>query len=378
QLTRFGLYHDDIPISQGIFEPVSTLPSILGLLIFLVTALSLRKRQPLIALGLFWFLGGHLLESTFIPLEIAHEHRNYLPSAGLLLALVGGVAWAADSQQKNRYWLLLPLVIISLAGLTAVRAWQWGDYQKFVALDSLHHPDSARTQNELAALLYRAREYPAATEAAIRAAQLAPKEAAYILNAQLVAGRAGGELPDEMLARTPILLAGAHHSAMTQHTLKRFAACVFQGGCVPLLDHLEPWLKAAVDGEAPENLRNHYRHALGRVQIAKGEYLVGINTLQQANNLQPALEQPLFDLAAVFFELGQVAPLERVISQLDASHRVGSPSRDRALAQIKRQAEQLRRDLEQTEKETGLITIDSLSGDQHTPTETVQPHASHD
>ncbi|MCG2635370.1 MAG: hypothetical protein J4A00_10760, partial [Gammaproteobacteria bacterium] len=114
QLTRFGLYHDDIPISQGIFEPVSTLPSILGLLILLVTALSLRKRQPLIALGLFWFLGGHLLESTFIPLEIAHEHRNYLPSAGLLLALVGGVAWAADSQQKNGYWLLLPLVIISL------------------------------------------------------------------------------------------------------------------------------------------------------------------------------------------------------------------------------------------------------------------------
>ena len=44
--------------------------------------------MPLVSFGIAWFLVGHGMESTFLPLEIVHEHRNYLPLFGILLAVV--------------------------------------------------------------------------------------------------------------------------------------------------------------------------------------------------------------------------------------------------------------------------------------------------
>ena len=48
----------------------------------------LRRRLPLVALGIAWFLGGQLMESTIFPLELVFEHRCYLPDLGLILALL--------------------------------------------------------------------------------------------------------------------------------------------------------------------------------------------------------------------------------------------------------------------------------------------------
>ena len=47
-------------------------------------------------MGVLWFLAGHLLESSFIGLVIAFEHRNYLPSLGILLASIYGMLWLFD------------------------------------------------------------------------------------------------------------------------------------------------------------------------------------------------------------------------------------------------------------------------------------------
>jgi len=48
--------------------------------------LGLLRRRPLAAFGILFFFAGHRLESTLIPLELAFEHRNDLPSLGLILA----------------------------------------------------------------------------------------------------------------------------------------------------------------------------------------------------------------------------------------------------------------------------------------------------
>ncbi|MCY0536413.1 hypothetical protein, partial [Klebsiella pneumoniae] len=52
-------------------------------------SLAARKRAPSIPAGWFFFLVAHLVESSFLPLEMYYEHRNYLPSFGLLLAATG-------------------------------------------------------------------------------------------------------------------------------------------------------------------------------------------------------------------------------------------------------------------------------------------------
>jgi len=48
-----------------------------------------RRRYPLFALAVLWYLAGHLIESTVVPLELYFEHRNYIPIIGPLFALGG-------------------------------------------------------------------------------------------------------------------------------------------------------------------------------------------------------------------------------------------------------------------------------------------------
>ena len=84
-LTAMGFYHDDFPISQGLLEPPSTLPAILGILALTLGAVLLRRRNPVVAFGILFFLIGHSMESTIIALELIYEHRNYVPSFGPLL-----------------------------------------------------------------------------------------------------------------------------------------------------------------------------------------------------------------------------------------------------------------------------------------------------
>jgi len=141
----FGLFHDDIPVSTSFTEPVTTLFAIVGLAGLLVIALTAIKRLPVLAFGLLFFLVGHLMESTFIPLEIAFEHRNYLPSLGLLLPLFYyfGHAIAPDKYMNIRLAAVSVFILI-LALQTNLRAWTWSDNVRLYLTEVLYHPKSAR------------------------------------------------------------------------------------------------------------------------------------------------------------------------------------------------------------------------------------------
>ncbi len=149
--SRMGLFHDDVSVSHGFFEPVSTAVALLGLLLLVGLALRIRKRQPVIAFGIFFFLVGHVLESSVFPLELAFEHRNYLPSYGLILSL----SWlllvpAASFFSTPRLSLMIVsglALVFSLS--TFSRAVSWGDPVTFAFTEAAHHPESARAQYEL-------------------------------------------------------------------------------------------------------------------------------------------------------------------------------------------------------------------------------------
>ncbi|MCZ7654258.1 MAG: hypothetical protein M5R42_08160 [Rhodocyclaceae bacterium] len=99
RLEALGLYHDDIAVSTGLIAPWTTLLALVGLFGLIWLAWRLRLRMPLTAFGLAWFLIGHGLESTFLPLEIAHEHRNYVPLFGILLAGADGLRAPAGKRR---------------------------------------------------------------------------------------------------------------------------------------------------------------------------------------------------------------------------------------------------------------------------------------
>jgi hypothetical protein len=145
-----GLYHDDIAISHSLFDPITTLPAILGIIALPVVAWLVRGRQPLVSFGILFFLVGHSMESTFIPLELAHEHRNYLPMLGIVLAFFHLLLqpFHATSARIPRQTVAVLLIGLFAAG-TFTRATKWANPFDMAVAEIDRHPDSPRANIEM-------------------------------------------------------------------------------------------------------------------------------------------------------------------------------------------------------------------------------------
>jgi Tfp pilus assembly protein PilF len=77
--SRFSIAHS-FELSTSLFSPLSTFLSLLAILGLLTAAFLLARRQPLLSFSILFFFLNHLVESTFLPLELVFEHRNYIPS----------------------------------------------------------------------------------------------------------------------------------------------------------------------------------------------------------------------------------------------------------------------------------------------------------
>ncbi len=150
RLSGMGLYQDDFPLTTG----VDVVTALLFLLLLAVLAgiWVLRKRQPVLAFGLGFFLISHLLESTFIPLELVFEHRNYLAAAGLLLPPVYYLMAPPLPELKNLRWLAVPLLAM-LVFMTFGRVKEWNSQAMLINIAVQEHPASVRARTDYANLL---------------------------------------------------------------------------------------------------------------------------------------------------------------------------------------------------------------------------------
>jgi hypothetical protein len=138
-----GVFHDDYPVALGLMTPWYVIPSISLWVMIAVGGWTLRRRAPAAALAILFFLGGHLLESTSIPLELYFEHRNYLPSLPMFwpLALL-----VARMRRPGFSTAIGSFLIASELVLTWSGARVWGSpLLQAVEWASLH-PESPRAQ----------------------------------------------------------------------------------------------------------------------------------------------------------------------------------------------------------------------------------------
>ena len=153
-LSAMGLYHDDFGLSRSLLDPVATLLAIIGLIALLIAALAVSSRFPAFPLALGWFLVGHSLESTIVPLELLHEHRNYLPSLGPLL--LGCTALLAAIQRLDWSYKAVAgsalIACIVLGGMTWIRAGYWANSLTLTAVTAANHPRSARAHYDMGRL----------------------------------------------------------------------------------------------------------------------------------------------------------------------------------------------------------------------------------
>lgn len=103
-----------------------------------------RHRAPLFAFGVFFFFIAHSLESTILPLELVFEHRNYLPSIGVFVAILG----VKDFLPMNtRKYLVSGMILMTLLGslVTHMRVETWSNATLLDYYTYASHPDSPRT-----------------------------------------------------------------------------------------------------------------------------------------------------------------------------------------------------------------------------------------
>lgn len=147
-----GLYHDNYPVSTGLLEPVSTLPAVLAVIGALAAGVALRKRWPAISAAVLFFLAGHAVESTVVPLELYFEHRNYLPAVLPAFVLALGIVRLFD-HQRVAACLAGVAVVAVLSALTVGRAALWGDPQQQALTWAKVNPGSPRAQQH-ASIVY--------------------------------------------------------------------------------------------------------------------------------------------------------------------------------------------------------------------------------
>lgn len=145
-----GVYTDDFIASTGLLTPPGTALAILFLLALSIAAWRWRAQLPSVFFGWFFFLAAHALEASPIPLELYFEHRNYLPSVGIIVA---GVALAVAagrwlSRMELRPALIgVPMfagILIVLAAGTHGRARVWQSELLIAESSLIAHPHSLR------------------------------------------------------------------------------------------------------------------------------------------------------------------------------------------------------------------------------------------
>ena len=198
-IRKFSLYHDDIGISTNIFTPWSTLPAALGIVTCAVFAVLYARKYPVLGFSILWYLLGHAMESSIIGLEIAHEHRNYLPDIGLLFGLVYAISRAFQKSRMAHALLTLLIPIGLLLGLvTNLQARTWSNEASLIQAMVRNHPGSARSHAIMGEYLaHRAGLRLSSVEHYKIASALAPHETGYLIMRVIIACEYRPELMPE-------------------------------------------------------------------------------------------------------------------------------------------------------------------------------------
>jgi hypothetical protein len=138
--SNLGFYHDDIQTSTGLLTPISTLLSVMLLAGMVALGIVLRKHNPVASFGILLFFASHLLESSIFPLELMFEHRNYLGSFGIILAIA---ALIAPHIVSARIFAIASGIVLAVLSLLLLQfSYIWGDKERLDTQLYAAHPDS--------------------------------------------------------------------------------------------------------------------------------------------------------------------------------------------------------------------------------------------
>lgn len=205
-LDATGIFSDGFVLSTGWWQPASTLPAALALAALAAAGWLARARWPAVAAAVLFFLAGHAMESSVIPLELYFEHRNYLPAA-LLFWPIAILLVRVGTRPRLRLALAAAVVAI-LACTTWAQARLWGDPEAQANIWAEALPSSSRAQTHAANLDLAAGRVQRAISRLAPLAAAHPEDVQYALSL-LDARCISGQVPKTEITSAAAALASA-------------------------------------------------------------------------------------------------------------------------------------------------------------------------
>lgn len=333
RLNDFGLYHDDFIISRGLLSPWTTLPSVIGLVGLFVAAVLARKKYPLVFFGVLWFFTGHALESTVISLELVHEHRNYLPSLGILLTAAYGVMWAADITTRRKLLWVLPGAAVAFASVTTLRSMQWSNLNDLSHYEVLHHPDSASALTQLSVVLMQQHNYEEAFEITRRAAALDQRDALSYINLHIISAKAKVEIDPEISQETLRRLTQRPLTGSAINALENLGDCI-HAACHMFQDTLETWTRAIIESSRNRGSLPTMYYVLGKTLAAKNKIPEAVNALNESFRLDPKYLHPRIELVQVYLREQKLREAQKALDALKDANRQNLHPRNDEIRQL--------------------------------------------
>jgi len=103
----------EFAVSNSIFHPGTTLIFLLAFAALILFSLLVSPSRRIILFMVIWFYGSLAVEALPLAIDLAHEHRLYLASLGIICPLV---AWPVLRMEKYRLALFLLCVIAAFLG----------------------------------------------------------------------------------------------------------------------------------------------------------------------------------------------------------------------------------------------------------------------
>ena len=225
-----GLFNDQFGVSTSWFQPISTIPCLVAMLVLIGGAWQQRHKHPALTLAVLFYFAGQSLESSSIPLELYFEHRNYVPA--LLMFWPLGLWLANLKTLRVAKITLLAAIPLLLACMTHASAQVWGDVQEQALIWAHLNPDSARAQANAAQVEMGQGRLQAAEERLQKLLATAPSQTQLTFNligARCMSGE--GLRTHDIEAALTSMRTTPDVGALIEHWYERMLPIAAQGRC---------------------------------------------------------------------------------------------------------------------------------------------------
>jgi len=106
---------------------------------------------------------------------------------------------------------------------------------------------------------------------------------------------------------------------------------------------MEQWLKTILKREKAPGDKSFFYYALGLCLVSQDKVNEAIEAFQLAHQSDPIYLHPLFALASIYVQLGQIDNTERVLGQLRAANQGNPHPRDQSINLVASDIEKLKR-----------------------------------